>query len=130
MSKIEIQITDQELFDNRKLLDKETKEKWLTALRSGEFKKGRIYLRDKEDNYCCLGVLCELNDRPKQLHGDGGYSYDGILCNLTKTNPLYDILGDYGTFNGFNIDKHNSLAGINDNTDTFENVIEVIEKYF
>ena len=39
----------------------EVKEKWLKALRGGEFKQGRERLCDLDDNsYCCLGVLCEI----------------------------------------------------------------------
>src|SRR3954466_4218538 len=42
----------------------EVKEKWVAALRSGEYKQGRSYLHsqnpDGEDRFCCLGVLCEL----------------------------------------------------------------------
>ena len=41
----------------------EIKEKWVTALRSGEYKQGREYLKTlsgENTYYCCLGVLCEL----------------------------------------------------------------------
>ncbi len=43
-------------------MNKEIKEKWLKALRSGEYKQGRGYLRKEsgdEDRYCCLGVLAK-----------------------------------------------------------------------
>lgn len=38
-------------------MDKDIKAKWLTALRSGEFKQGNGKLKDG-DEFCCLGVLC------------------------------------------------------------------------
>lgn len=38
----------------------EVAKKWVAALRSGTYKQGRLKLRDREDNYCCLGVLCDL----------------------------------------------------------------------
>ncbi|MFE7797018.1 hypothetical protein [Nocardia sp. NPDC057440] len=41
-------------------MNPDIKEKWVTALRSGEFKQGRAMLRSKNDQYCCLGVLSEL----------------------------------------------------------------------
>lgn len=44
-------------------MDKKTKQKWLKALRSGEYKQGRHTLREDfiaEKEYCCLGVLCDL----------------------------------------------------------------------
>jgi len=37
---------------------------WIAALRSGEFRQGRSYLKMEYPNdppaYCCLGVLCEI----------------------------------------------------------------------
>lgn len=44
------------------------KAKWTAALRSGEFKQGKQVLcsfshAEGTQNYCCLGVLCELHRR-------------------------------------------------------------------
>lgn len=44
-------------------MNKEVKETWVTALRSGEFTQGKDRLRTLDDSYCCLGVLCELHRR-------------------------------------------------------------------
>lgn len=45
-------------------MKKAIKKRWLEALRSGEYKQGRNYLKatDKNgvDRFCCLGVLCDL----------------------------------------------------------------------
>lgn len=42
----------------------EIKDRWLEALRSGEYKQGKGRLVKETDdgtfNYCCLGVLCDL----------------------------------------------------------------------
>ena len=38
----------------------ELQEKWLTALESGEYTQARGMLRDSEDNFCCLGVMCDI----------------------------------------------------------------------
>jgi len=35
-------------------------ERWITALRSGNYKQGIGMLRSFDDRYCCLGVLCDL----------------------------------------------------------------------
>jgi hypothetical protein len=37
----------------------DVKQAWLTALRSGDYQQGQGYLR-QGDQYCCLGVLCDL----------------------------------------------------------------------
>ena len=36
------------------------KEKWVTALRSGDYKQGKGRLRTVEGHFCCLGVLCDI----------------------------------------------------------------------
>ena len=41
-------------------MNPELKEKWLKALRSGEYMQGIGALRDVNDQYCCLGVLADV----------------------------------------------------------------------
>jgi hypothetical protein len=38
---------------------KELKNRWVAALRSGEYEQGRLKLK-VDDKYCCLGVLAEV----------------------------------------------------------------------
>jgi hypothetical protein len=42
-------------------MDQQIKKQWVEALRSGKYKQGTGHLRTG-DNYCCLGVLCDLNE--------------------------------------------------------------------
>lgn len=42
-------------------MNQKVKRKWVKALRSGKYKQGFGSLRDKEDNFCALGVLCNLH---------------------------------------------------------------------
>lgn len=47
----------------RNIMDKKLKDKWVKALRSGNYKQGKNKLRSLEDNcFCCLGVLCDVID--------------------------------------------------------------------
>lgn len=48
-------------------LPKEFAEKWVAALRSGEYKQGRDMLLSKKCEYCCLGVAGKLCDVPDEL---------------------------------------------------------------
>lgn len=48
-----------ELLINQKLVP-EVKEKWVTALLSGDYAQGHNRLKDGDGGYCCLGVLCDL----------------------------------------------------------------------
>jgi len=38
----------------------EFKQKWLEALRGGQYKQGKNVLRTAQDEFCCLGVLCDV----------------------------------------------------------------------
>lgn len=44
-------------------LPKEFKDKWIAALRSGEYKQGRTAL-ENNGVFCCLGVACKISDVP------------------------------------------------------------------
>ena len=44
-------------------MNKEFKQPWIDALRSGEYQQGLQCLKDSGGNYCCLGVLQEINGR-------------------------------------------------------------------
>lgn len=70
--------------------------KWLKALRSGEYRQGRGQLRNNKGEYCCLGVACEVYQKegPGDLEIDDlGYvtSYDGDTGHLPK--KVADWLG-------------------------------------
>lgn len=40
-------------------MNREVKDKWVVALKSGEYKQGKYFLNGAT-GYCCLGVLCDL----------------------------------------------------------------------
>ena len=48
------------------MIDKDLKEKWVKALRSGDYKQGKEYLKQFDSSgqasFCCLGVLADLAD--------------------------------------------------------------------
>lgn len=54
-------------------MDQDVKKRWINALRSGEYTKGRHALRqgskvgvaDGQQYFCCLGVLCDLAVKDK-----------------------------------------------------------------
>jgi len=70
-------------------------EKWLTALRSGEFAQTDGRLMDVEsDSYCCLGVACEVMNAPKDqletgkdLYGNQFFDWFGIYPMGMKSEP-------------------------------------------
>lgn len=38
----------------------EIKNRWVSALRSGEYSQGQSYLKTPKGDFCCLGVLCDM----------------------------------------------------------------------
>jgi len=53
-------------------MDQSIKRRWVRALRSGKYQQGKDFLRregKKEDLFCCLGVLCDLYEKEKELNG-------------------------------------------------------------
>ena len=62
-------------------MDKEVKELWLTALRSGEYQQGKGALVHRgqgqgQDQFCCLGVLCDLAEKAGVVRRNpSGYPY-------------------------------------------------------
>ena len=43
-------------------MDQELKQKWVDALRSGNYEQTTRQLRGSEDKFCCLGVLANIVD--------------------------------------------------------------------
>lgn len=59
-------------------MNQEIKTKWLEALASGKYSKGKRTLKytfsEGQTKYCCLGVLCELHS---EITGEGKWENDG-----------------------------------------------------
>lgn len=52
------------------------KQKWVAALRSGNYTQGKSCLHDIEGNFCCLGVLCDLYIK-ENPHSDANWVKSG-----------------------------------------------------
>lgn len=47
------------------MITQEQKDKWIAALRSGDYVQGRHCLQTWNHKFCCLGVLCDVLDPSK-----------------------------------------------------------------
>lgn len=112
-------------------MNSEIKAKWVAALRSGEYRQGEKVLR-YEDQFCCLGVLCELH---RQDTGDGwdplstgdfiygGKSYlppDNVIEWAGLDSDAPSVVGDDGYFRG--------LPDLNDDGLSFTQIADLIEE--
>jgi hypothetical protein len=102
-------------------MEKYLKSKWVETLRSGNYRPGAKRLRNSADQFCCLGVLCDIIDNtewrsdpdtPHYLHG----------ANAVSLNSA--TLKDYGLSN---LQQH-ILMNMNDKGASFPEISNYIEK--
>lgn len=110
-------------------MDPTVKAKWLEALESGNYKKGKSALRTKLDSYCCLGVLCQMavEEGVTQLI-DRANEYDAY--GYGPSEDLYStafLPQDVREWAGVEWSAETHLADVNDCTETFAEVIEIIK---
>jgi hypothetical protein len=65
----------------------EIKQKWLEALRSGEYRQGISALRSHDDRYCCLGVLCDLHSKETGDKWEGEVNREYLYHDSTVYPP-------------------------------------------
>lgn len=120
-------------------MNKEIKEKWLEALRSGEYKQARSTLRIY-DNYCCLGVLCNIYHK-ETGNGEWKALYEDVFRFYSPNdNERYTLTTDIINWAGLNEnvnprnpivkykEQEEFLATLNDNGISFDNLANIIEK--
>lgn len=115
-------------------MNSQIKQKWIDALKSGEYQQTSGHLRT-EQGYCCLGVLCNIYAEAK--------NNDEVQLNLwNKYDDHYEILGEGLILPGevrkwaglsdndvFYYDEGESvyLASLNDSGMSFNQIAQVIE---
>jgi hypothetical protein len=102
-------------------------EKWIKALRSGEYEQG-IGALCKDGEYCCLGVACEIFKKELKL------TVQTIAAGTQKTyndhggslpyavKDVLNLSDDYGSFYGNSLDNLNDIEG-----KTFAEIADIIE---
>ena len=115
-------------------MKKEIAEKWVKALRSGEYKQTKNVLKDN-DGFCCLGVLCDIskNDLSRDIS-----SVDWAWDHSKQTNRFlleyahipHEVLewSGMGNSTGRYDPIHPSLTALNDRGHSFNQIADIIEK--
>lgn len=109
--------------ENKYQLPKEFAEKWIEALRNGQYKQGRdkLAIIDNDDDdeicYCCLGVACKLkNVSDKELENNVEIAELSKLDPYEEFNDLYSDLLELGIpIQLINGNLPNELIRLNDN---------------
>ena len=117
---------------------KDIADKWVTALRSGEYKQGKDVLADcARTEHCCLGVLCEVAikeglDVQVETLIDHAAIFDSskafLPASVADWAGMKTRLGDLPR--GAATATVLSLMGMNDGGHTFGAIADVIEKYW
>ena len=104
-----------------KMMDRELREKWITALRSGQYKQARNVLVDGNRfsgsiSYCCLGVLllCDGWNDPARAHG--------VIDGQELGTSYLRRIGMYS-------DHHRDLINMNDGRGTHPHSFAEIADY-
>jgi hypothetical protein len=116
-------------------MDKYWKDKWVDALRSGNYVQTEGTLCQVEDGpdgvvdtYCCLGVLCELVPGiiKEELDDDDD---DGIVFQYTynKTSGIGRLPRDISGIAHLSVGVETTLVQINDDGASFEEIADYIE---
>ena len=109
-------------------MNPQIKQKWVSALRSGEYQQTKGFLR-KEDGFCCLGVLCDLYGKENNVKWeieDNIYKYEKYVTNLPPSVVEWSGIADSNPYVNGGI---GTLSGLNDRGSTFEQIAYVIEEH-
>jgi len=135
---------DHALIKSQPKMPQVIKDKWLEALRNGDYEQGKGTLK-KDDKFCCLGVLCDIYQKETgkgewlEQKNDEGHKY---YCDFFKTDSgecKSDVLPPdvikWANVEGDNpiiTDKNgntNNLAHYNDSSDyDFKAIADIIEE--
>lgn len=112
-------------------MNQEVKKKWIEALKSGKYKQTANRLRDNT-GYCCLGVLCDLYSKEKNID-DFIKREGGDFLFMGHGGLLPRIIVDWAELNGTNPkiiykNSNRTLASLNDEGKNFEEIADIIEE--
>jgi hypothetical protein len=103
-------------------MNRELKQKWIAALRSGGYLQGRQELkfkdRQKQLRYCCLGVLAELAEPEKLQTVRNKFLFYGSRGFLRISEAKWVFLPE---------ETQRELARMNDEGKSFRHIADWIE---
>ena len=111
-------------------MNQDIKAKWVTALRSGKYTRGKEFLQ-RNGRYCCLGVLCDIAASENVVTAaklGNIVNYDNMRHVLpTAVLKWADIKTPFVYLDN-PVKGWTSLTGLNDSSSaTFAEIADVIE---
>jgi len=133
------------------MVNKTLLREWVSVLRSGEYTQGTGALR-KGDSFCCLGVLCDLNNSgttweifgndsnfPQEFDGEEALLPEWLADRAgVSVNPCVpvDLVNNYkpaeelGWTNGYSSGTEIALAELNDYHVPFDMIADIIWEHY
>jgi len=109
-------------------LPKDFATKWISALRSGEYKQGLGWLADEDNRYCCLGIAGLLCGIPKEkMEGIGLFHNFQVRDKFDMNIIPKELIGNNNNDSDYN-ELASKLVEMNDNGDSFFLIADWIEK--
>jgi hypothetical protein len=112
-------------------MNQDIKQRWVDALRSGEYEQGRGCLHDSNgSSFCCLGVLTDLyiKEHDKEWHRE-----PGCCTQLTFERHCVTLSPSVVTWAGLSNRNPcvggDGIAGHNDDGMPFDELAQLIEEY-
>lgn len=118
-------------------MKKKVMEKWVKALRSGEYKQTQGELVSADDSFCCLGVLCNISDvgewvKYNDLSLDSSeewyYECPHESTNQWLPNDVMDWAGMNSSIGEMGAEE--PLTELNDGGKTFNQIADIIEENY
>ena len=100
--------------------------KWIDALKSGEYKRGKSRLGNKEDGYCCLGVGCLITSTKFNNSDESSSTFQKVVgltdeCGRINSKGVLLPTPNYFPYTAF------FLTELNDQTElTFPQIADII----
>lgn len=123
----ELEILKNALAELNVSMNADIKQRWVEALRSGQYKQGSGCLK-VNNSYCCLGVLCELHrqDFPgeKWQRENKNSSRFGYISGYKVCAPPWEV----STWAGLDPSAYGLLADANDSGADFPTIASLINE--
>lgn len=115
------------------------KNKWVEALRSGEYVQTKNMLKSVDGGFCCLGVLCDIH--AQESSGKWEEDDDSGFCYYDHNQEIlpYSVRswagiqnggsGEFQDYDALGHARQRCLALMNDSGDyTFDQLADIIEQ--
>ena len=114
-------------------MNPQIKQKWVDALRSGDYKQGQDHLRTNS-GFCCLGVLCDLYAKENQLEWEHSsykdvYMFQDTVAFLPLSVIEWSDIADSNPLVNYEPGEICTLADLNDKGSTFIEIADLIEEH-